>query len=301
MPREPQSGPHAPRADTEDRTRSVRTTLIVGADGGIGSALAHRLPHAIRTSRRRGSDTALSLDLAAASSSWTLPESVSVAFLCAARCSIDDCRKNPAETRFINVEQTVRLAESLAARGAFLVFLSTNQVFDGSAPFRKPIDATCPLTEYGRQKADTEQAILALGGAVVRFTKVFAGVPPLFETWAEKLLRGELIEPFADMMFSPVPIAEATDTLVKVAEVRAAGITHVSGDRDISYADAAQFLAARLGAGPALIRPASAQAAAIPPEARPTHTALATRRPIPVHRTLRDLFALRRGSFTRAA
>jgi len=279
----------------------VRSTLIVGADGGIGSALAHRLPHAIRTSRRAGSDTALSLDLGADPATWALPESVSVAFLCAARCSIDDCRKKPIETRFINVDQTVRLAERLAARGAFLVFLSTNQVFDGSAPLRKPADTPRPLTEYGRQKADTERAILALGGAVVRFTKVFAGVPPLFESWAEKLLRGEPIEPFADMMFSPVSMAEAVDSLVKVAETRAGGITHVSGDRDISYADAAHLLAARLGANPAWIRPASAQAAGIPPEARPTHTALATRRPIPVHRTLRDLFALRRGSLARAA
>jgi hypothetical protein len=46
----------------------------------------------------------------------------------------------------------------------------TNLVFDGSVPCRNAHDAACPVTEYGRQKAEAEKQLLALGNmaAVVR-------------------------------------------------------------------------------------------------------------------------------------
>jgi len=265
--------------------------LIVGADGGIGSALAQRLPDATRTTRRAASGNALSLDLAADPEAWQLPDSVSAAFLTAARCSIDDCRSYPVETRLVNVERTVRLAEELTARGTFVVLLSTNQVFDGSVPFRKAGDVTCPITEYGRQKADVERAILGLGGAVVRLTKVFAGIPPLLRTWAESIRDGRAIEPFADMVFSPVPMATVVEALVACGERREPGIVQVSGDCDISYAEAAMRLASRLGASSGLVRPASAAARGIDPASIPRHTTLDTPIAPAVSATLDGLFA----------
>jgi dTDP-4-dehydrorhamnose reductase/SAM-dependent methyltransferase len=361
-----------------------RDWLIVGADGGIGSALATRLPEALRTSRRTGvfspkgwdniaqgcgpdglqpeglrhgspvaalqaasqeafptqgvalgyvvpalraeeraessrvgsreaqlCDITLSLDLAADPCSWELPERISVAFLCAAVTSIETCRTKPAETRFINVERTVQLAKTLAERGVpagsagvppatdpatsgdapktlglftrgrdgrgprnerpFLVFLSTNQVFDGTIPHRGAGDEPCPRTEYGRQKAEAERAILALGGAVVRFTKVLAGVPPLFRSWIEAFRAGRAVEAFDDMFFSPVPMSAAVEALVAVAEARRPGIVQVSGECDISYADAAK----RLG-GTNLVAPIGIASRGISHEAAPRYTTLDT-------------------------
>lgn len=247
-----------------------RDWLIVGADGVIGSALAKRLPNAAQTSRRNLKGYALSLDLARDPATWQLPDAVSVAFLCAARCSIQDCRANPVETRLVNVTRTVQLVERLAARGAFVVFLSTNQVFDGSIPFRRASDATCPLTEYGRQKAEAERAVLALGGAVVRFTKVIAGASPLFQLWIDSLRAGQPVEAFVDMMFAPVPMNAAVDALVAVATKRVRGIVQVSGECDISYADAAKLLG-----DPGLVRPIGITSRGISPDAAPKHTTLA--------------------------
>lgn len=269
--------------------------LIVGADGGIGSALAARLPNAVCTSRRPSRAEVLLLDLERDPRSWQLPDDVSVAFLCAARCSIMDCRKHPSETRMVNVLRTVQLAERLALRGSFVVFLSTNQVFDGSIPFRKPGDAPCPLTEYGRQKAEAERAILALNGAAVRFTKVFGDVPPLLRTWAESLQRGETIEPFADLMCSPVPVSAAVQALVACGERREPGIVHVSGDRDVSYSAVASLLAASLGAAPELVRPVTGAARIDAATATP-HTTLADETPSPVPDTLDAIFE-RLGAF----
>ena len=87
-----------------------------------------------------------------------------------------------------------RLAQALSASGAFPVLLSTNLVFDGTVPYRGPDDPVCPRTEYGRQKAAAERAVLAAGGAVVRLTKVLGPDDPLVTGWVARLRRGEPVE-----------------------------------------------------------------------------------------------------------
>src|SRR5260221_14579027 len=119
-------------------TREADTWLVVGGDSTIGAALARLATAAgfsvLRTTRRISRDDAVPLDLAADPPSWVLPDRVGVAFLCAAVCSIDACRTRPAETRLVNVDRMTSLAGRLVVRGVQVVFLSTNQVFDGSRP-----------------------------------------------------------------------------------------------------------------------------------------------------------------------
>ena len=45
--------------------------------------------------------------------------------------------------------------------GAYVVFISTDYVFDGTKPPYKPGDPTCPLNKYGVSKADGEKVVLA--------------------------------------------------------------------------------------------------------------------------------------------
>ena len=256
--------------------------LVVGADGGIGRPLLARIRAdgrpAVGTTRRSDSN-GLHLDLAADSASWQLPDRVAVAYLCAAVTSIDACRRDPAGTRVVNVDRTRTLAAQLRERGAHVVFLSTNQVFDGTVPFREEADAVCPLTEYGRQKADAEAALLAAGDAtVVRFTKVVPPDWPLIHKWRDALARGEPVEAFGDMVLSPVPLGRAVGSLVRVGDKRPGGVFHVSGAEDISYAELARRLAVVVGADPGLVREVSCRERGIPPEAAPTHTALASGR-----------------------
>ncbi|QDU19890.1 SDR family oxidoreductase [Urbifossiella limnaea] len=256
--------------------------LVVGADGGIGRPLLARLRadgRAAVGTTRRGIGDGLQLDLSADPDSWQIPVHVAVAYLCAAVTSIDACRRDPAGTRGVNVDQTLALAARLRERGAHVVFLSTNQVFDGTVPFRCEADTVCPLTEYGRQKSDAETALLATGAAtVVRFTKV---VPPdwsLIHKWRDALSRGEPVEAFGDMVLSPVPLGIAVEALARVGEKRPGGVIHVSGTEDCTYAELARRLAVVMGADQALVRAVSCRDRGIPAEAAPAHTALATAR-----------------------
>ena len=127
------------------------------------------------TTRRAGATDAgvLSLDLSADAATWPeLPEAGAV-LLGAGETSLARCRAEPAATHRVNVDAVASLSERLGRRGTFMVFLSTNLVFDGSRPFARATDRRSPLTEYGRQKAEAE-AVIRLqgeGAAVLRLSK----------------------------------------------------------------------------------------------------------------------------------
>lgn len=217
--------------------------LVIGADGLLGSELASSLRAdghtVIATSRRPGAESFLDL---ADSQGWE-PPPVRAAWLMAGVTSLAECERDPQATRLINVEANLRIAEQLQSSGAFVVFPSTNVVFDGTSPFT-PADAQLrPRNEYGRQRADVEAGVLSGGGAILRLTKVWDGRVALYETWHRQALGGESIRAFGDMVMAPVSLADAAEALLALGLGARAGIHQLSGSRDISYADAARFLA----------------------------------------------------------
>jgi dTDP-4-dehydrorhamnose reductase len=260
--------------------------LVVGCDGLIGRALVDHLSAmgvpVTETSRRRascGSQRVL-LDLAGDVADWQIPPATSLAFLCAGVTSLGECRARPAASRHVNVEQTVALAERLIARGAFVVFLSTNLVFDGKQAHRGPDEPVAPRTEYGRQKADAERRLLGLGDsvAIVRLSKVVDRTTPLLAGWIRALLDGREIRPFSDMVLSPVPLGFAVRVIGRVGQRRLAGILQVSAPEDVTYDRVARQAARRLGRPAALVRPVTVAASALALEDVPRHTTLDTTR-----------------------
>ncbi len=186
---------------------------------------------------------------------------MSVAYLCAGVTRLDDCQRDPHGTAGVNVAGTMQLAQLLAAQGAFIVFLSTNHVFDGTRPFRRIEEPVSPLNEYGRQKAEGERCLGLLGRtAILRLTKVLGGPNPLFAGWARSLVRGERIRPFHDLVMAPVPLHSVCRVLRQLGAEQRCGIWHLSGDRDISYAEAAFLGAKVLGANAKLIEPTAMRA-----------------------------------------
>lgn len=246
--------------------------LVVGADGTVGRALVVALRAAGRpcagTSRRPGADRLL--DLADPPSRWDGPP-VSVVYLCAAVARLDACERDPGGTARVNVDGVAAVARTLAARGAFPVFFSTNHVFDGERSHRRPDEPVCPRNEYGRQKAAAETEVLALGGAVLRMTKVLGDTVPLFATWVTAAATTGVVRPFADMVMSPVPLGTAVASAMGIGERRRSGVYHLSAGRDITYADAATVGLTAAGFDPRVVKPVFAGPAA----ACPPHTTLA--------------------------
>jgi dTDP-4-dehydrorhamnose reductase len=164
----------------------------------------------------------------------------------------------------------------LIKNSAFVIFPSSNYVYDGSVPFRKIEDACCPRTEYGRQKAEVERQLLAMGVpvSIVRFTKIVHKNMSLLRTWTSDLKTGHAIHPFSDMSMAPVSLDFCVDVLRCVAERRLSGILQVSAKNDISYEAAARYLASRVGAPDHLIKPMMSADAGIDPSDVPRNTTL---------------------------
>ena len=260
--------------------------LLVGADSEIAAATARHLaecgvPFAATTRRRELVTCARPfLDLAAPLDDWRAPTGVSAACIFAAIARLQDCESDPAASSFINVTQTVALAERLLAQGIAVLFLSSNQVFDGTVPC-VPADApTCPVSAYGRQKACTEQALaphIAAGApvAILRLAKIVSPGMALLRQWLAALAAGKPVAAFADMMLAPIPVHLAAMAVARLLQVQegARGVFQLTGPRDVAYADIAAHLAGRLGADLGLVNPVSA-AAGMPRGATPRHTTL---------------------------
>ncbi len=261
--------------------RESPRVCVIGGDGAIGAALLRRLHSdgvaAVASTRRAAPDASdrFRLDLADDLHGFRLPD-CDVLVLAAAMTRLADCRENPEAARRINVEAPVALAQMGIHRGAFVIFLSTNQVFDGSRAGVSCDEPTNPRSAYGAMKSEAENRLRALNRdvAIVRLSKVIGRHLGLFEDWRKRLSADEPIDAFVDLVMAPIAIDKVVAGLEAIGLQRAGGIWHLGGREDISYYEAARHLARRLGAPPALVRAASATEKGIPAVERPPHTAL---------------------------
>ena len=240
--------------------------LIVGGDSTIGSGLVAVLeaggnPILSTTCFHSNvNDRCFFLDLSDDVKYWQMPSAqIKTAIICAAITSHEQCQLNPEHSWRVNVSGTVELASRLIDSGAFVIFLSSNAVFNGESSFVKHTDPVSPQTEYGRQKAEAEVQLLKLGDnvAIVRFSKVITSTMQLITGWIRNLKAGNKIHPFSDMVIAPVPIDFAVNILLKVAIKHISGIIQVSATQDITYADLARHIALKLGCKEELVQPIS--------------------------------------------
>ncbi len=96
---------------------------------------------------------------------------------CAAWTDVEGCAEDPAKAMRINSEATRNLAEATKKIGAKLVYISTNEVFDGKkqTPYVET-DKTNPINPYAVSKLLGEkyvQEILGENGTIVRTSWVY--------------------------------------------------------------------------------------------------------------------------------
>jgi dTDP-4-dehydrorhamnose reductase len=274
----------------------LRMFLIVGGESEIGGAVFAALESqgraAAATTRRRdlaGRDRPF-LDLAASLEKWEPPADVTSVCVCAAVARLADCAADPQKSAHINVTQTLALVDKLVRRDVYVLFLSTNQVFDGRVPQVPPDTPHSPVSEYGRQKARTEAVLLehmAHGApvGVLRLAKVISPRMPLFRRWIADLASGKPIGAFSDMTLAPTHIAAVCSAIGSLLTERASGVFQLTGPRDVSYAEVGRFLAGKLGVELSLVQVTNARAAGLPEGATPLYTTLDSR-------ALRDRFSL---------
>ncbi len=109
----------------------------------------------------------------------------------------DVSEKDPEGTRQLNVVSTERLANLAKETGAWLVYISTDYVFDGTNPPYKPSDTTNPLNIYGISKRDGEDVIWAVtdDACILRVPMLYGQVENLDESPVTILAKSLLEHP----------------------------------------------------------------------------------------------------------
>ena len=79
-------------------------------------------------------------------------------FHTAANAATADCENDPAGTGLVNRDSAIAVARACAAKGKRMMFISTEQVFNGLSvpgPFDEHVEPCC-VTKYGLHKADVD-------------------------------------------------------------------------------------------------------------------------------------------------
>jgi dTDP-4-dehydrorhamnose reductase len=163
-------------------------------------------------------------------------------------------RERDPGLREVTVDGTAIVAAACATAGARLVHVSSDMVFDGRTEPWSEADTRCPLTAYGKAKADAEVAVeqavaSGLSACIVRTSLVLAGpgrAPGRHERAVLDVLDGR-----ADMVFftdeirRPVLVRTLAEAVVGVAAMDSSPpVVHVAGPEVMSRIELARAVAA---------------------------------------------------------
>jgi len=223
--------------------------LIVGIDSQIGSALKRHLNkngiEVFGTSRKKTISTnTYYFDLETPNFD-IFTEKFSSVVICAASTNIAACEKEPEKHRTINVINTIKLIENLVGNDSFIIYLSSNAVFDGRKAFYKHTDTTSATTKYGEFKVNVEKYIQDLPqnhACVLRLTKVITDSTPFIQNWKTAAENGNEIKAFSDRLISPIDIKDVVESIELLVERKQSGIFQLGGREEISFYEYAKKL-----------------------------------------------------------
>lgn len=179
-----------------------------------------------------------------------------VIFHTAALTDVDKCETERNLACQINVRGTKLMAEAAKKSGAFLIYISTDYVFDGSRGMYREEDAVNPISHYGYTKLLGEKYANCVARPCVIYGSRPASGKVNFALWIiDKLRKGEKIKIVTDQYISPTLNTNLAGMLLEAGEKRLEGIYHLAGAERISRYDYACRLADIFGLDKSLIAP----------------------------------------------
>jgi len=160
---------------------------------------------------------------------------------CAAYTAVNKAESEPEQAFAVNEIGTRNIAEYCAAQGIWLIYVSTDYVFDGSG--KKPwevSDSPAPLNVYGKSKLAGEQVAQALCNKhmIVRTSWVFG---PHGNNFVKTMLRlgaeRESMNVVSDQTGSPTYTVDLARLLCAMAARPVAGIYHAANAGECTWAE----------------------------------------------------------------
>ena len=258
-------------------------TLVIGATGQLGQDVVAAFTAAGDTVIGLGhsdldvTDPAATADAIAAARPDVIVNT-------AAFHHLDRCEADPATAFAVNATGAWHVARAAAARGAQLVHVSTDYVFDGTkgAPYAED-DLPTPLNVYGVSKLAGEHLVLAAHPAalIIRVAALYGphpcrakggrNFPDLMIHLARE--RGEL-KVVTDEVVSPTYTPDLARQIVTLVQARVSGVVHAAGAGETSWHGLAVETLRLAGLENVPVRPETA-ATMVRPVRRPARSPLA--------------------------
>ncbi|WP_321843258.1 dTDP-4-dehydrorhamnose reductase family protein [Paraburkholderia bannensis] len=243
---------------------------VVGASGLLGRALERELAaqtgwQVVQTAFSRVGAQQVALDVrdARAVEAFIAREAPDAIVVAAAERRPDVCEHDPAAARALNVDAVRHVAAAAKARGAWVLSISTDYVFDGSAPPYLPDATPNPLNAYGHSKLEGERALLdatdhalvlrlpLLYGPIVNWQEsAVTSLVPAIRASAKAGSAPAMMDAWATRYptFTPDVAFVIRELLTRCADGDAVrGLAQWSGDEPMTKYEIAQRIARALG------------------------------------------------------
>ncbi|HTY75349.1 MAG TPA: dTDP-4-dehydrorhamnose reductase [Candidatus Nanoarchaeia archaeon] len=200
----------------------------------------------------------------------------------ASMTDVDKCEQNRELAYEINVAGTKNVVDAAKVCRAFLLYVSTDYVFDGEKGFYTETDLPSPISYYGYTKLKAEEYVQKKSDefCIARPSVIYGATPAAgkinFALWLlNKLKNKEQANVFVDQWNSPTLNSSLAEMTLEVVEKRLRGIYHLSGANRITRFDFAQQLAKVFGLDASCLIPSSMKTF-VAPAKRPKDSSLNT-------------------------
>lgn len=177
----------------------------------------------------------------------------------AAWTDVDGCALDPQKAITVNGFGTQHLAIATAELGTAMLYVSSNEVFDGSktTPYHE-YDTTNPANPYGYSKVVGERAVLTLNPRhyIVRSAWLFAhGGKNFIQAILNAAESGKRLRIVTDEVANPTYNNDLADAIAQLIETGRFGIYHLTNSGACSRYTFARYALARAGYGDVPVEP----------------------------------------------
>lgn len=226
--------------------------LILGINSYIGSYLKKKFPQKLNiygTSHRKKdlNNKIYFLDLKKPNINIIKKEMFDVIVLCAGKNNLEFCQNKYKEAFKINYLGIKKVIKKSIIEGIFVIFISSNLVFDGKKKFYKSTDKPSPKSNYGKLKLKVENFLRKHkkeSYCILRLTKVYSNKDGLISKWRKKIKLNQVINLDCGFKISPISIVHVSKYLLRIILKKTYGIFHLSNKKEFTLKE---FLFTKIG------------------------------------------------------